>query len=305
MHSFSRQAFARDTLRRRPQTVSVIVPTLNEAASIKRTLRPLRGLLDEELVDQVAVVDSGSTDGTLELAAAMGVECYDARALHASVGPLLGKGDAMWRALGITRGEVACYVDADSEDFGEHFIFGLVGPLLREPALHFVKGTYRRPFKLADQTVDPNGGGRVTELTARPLLNAFYPELAAFGQPLAGEIAARSELLRSLPFDTGYAVETGMLIDVFEAVGIDAMAEVDLGTRQNRHRPLTDLVPMAGTVLQAVVSRLREQSRLAGAVSTEIAFSTPEGRRHADLAIVQRPPLNSVASAPFAASTPT
>ena len=150
-------------------------------------------------------------------------------------GALLGKGDALWRSLVVLHGEIVCFVDADSEDFGEHFVTGLCGPLLSVPEIKFVKASYRRPFKIGDTQL-PDGGGRVTELAARPLLNAFYPDLAVFRQPLAGEIAAERSLLLALPFDTGYAVETGMLIDVWAHAGLGAMAEVNLGTRQNRHR---------------------------------------------------------------------
>jgi len=154
-----------------------------------------------------------------------------------------------------------CFVDADSEDFGEHFVIRLTAPLISFSDIDFVKASYRRPFKVR-ATVLSEGGGRVTELTARPLLRAFYPELSGFVQPLAGEIAARRELLRAIPFDTGYAVETGMLIDVAAHVGVERMAEVDLGTRQNRHRPLSELGPMADTVLGAVLSRLEREGRL-------------------------------------------
>ena len=195
-------------LERRARTVSVCVPTLDEAPSIERTLAPLVALLDDGLVDQVAVVDSGSADRTRELAGARGAEVHDARALMPEAGPLLGKGDALWRALSVVNGDIVCFVDADSEDFGEHFVTGLTGPLLEIPGVEFVKGSYRRPLRLGERVL-PQGGGRVTELTARPLLNAFYPDLAVFAQPLAGEIAANRGLLLRLPFDSGYGVEVG------------------------------------------------------------------------------------------------
>jgi glucosyl-3-phosphoglycerate synthase len=169
-------------------------------------------------------------------------------------GPVLGKGDAMWRALSVVRGEIVVYLDADTQGFGEHFVRGMTGPLLAEPSLQFVKAFYRRPFKVGE-TALPEGGGRVTELTARPLLRAFYPELAEVRQPLAGEVAARRELLERLPFGTGYAVEIAMLIDAWKAVGLDRMAQVDLDVRQNRHQSLSDLAPMADAVLAAVRAR--------------------------------------------------
>jgi glucosyl-3-phosphoglycerate synthase len=149
---------------------------------------------------------------------------------------------------------VVCFVDADTERFGPHFACGLVGPLVVDPRVQFVKGFYRRPFRLGDE-VAPEGGGRVTELTARPLLELFYPPLAEIRQPLAGEVAARRDLLERLPFATGYAVEIAMLIDAYELAGLDAIAEVDLDERQNRHQPLSELGPMATAVMRAVLDR--------------------------------------------------
>ena len=277
-------------LDRRARTVSVCVPTLDEAPSIERTLAPLVALLDDGLVDQVAVVDSGSADRTRELAGGCGAEVHDARALMPEAGPLLGKGDALWRALSVVNGDIVCFVDADSEDFGEHFATGLTGPLLEIPGVECVKGSYRRPLRLGERVL-PQGGGRVTELTARPLLNAFYPDLAVFAQPLAGEIAANRGLLLRLPFDSGYGVEVGMLIDVWARVGLEGMAEVDLGTRQNRHRELSELTPMAATVLQSVVARLRDEGRLTGLTSSRLLSPEEPGAEPRSVRVVQRPPM--------------
>jgi glucosyl-3-phosphoglycerate synthase len=288
--SFGVADFSRAHLEARRASVSVCVPTLDESASIARTLAPLVELRDAGLVDQVVVVDSGSSDGTQAIATRAGAEVHDARALLPETGPLIGKGDAMWRALVVLWGEVVCFVDADSEDFGEHFVTGLCGPLLAIPEVQFVKASYRRPFKVGDTQL-PEGGGRVTELAARPLLNAFYPELAVFRQPLAGEVAARRSLLLELPFDTGYAVEIGMLIDVWSRVGIESMAEVGLGTRQNRHRSLVELTPMAATVLQSVIARLRREGRLTGTTSSRLLPSPAGEGEPGDVRVVQRPPL--------------
>ena len=176
---------------------------------------------------------------------------------------MLGKGDAMWRALAVLTGEVVCFLDADSEHFGAHFACGLLGPLLCGSEISFVKGMYRRPFRVGDTTL-PDGGGRVTELTARPLLNLFYPDLAGVQQPLAGEIAARRELLERLPFVTGYGVDIALLLDAYAAVGLAGIAQVDLDVRQNAHQPLRDLGPMAFSVLRALATRLQREGRLAG-----------------------------------------
>jgi glucosyl-3-phosphoglycerate synthase len=291
--SFDAGDFACADLAGRRASISVCVPTLDEARSIARTLAPLLELLELGLVDQVAVVDSGSTDDTQAIVAGLGAELHDARALVPGTGPLLGKGDALWRAQAVLHGDVICFVDADSEDFGEHFVTGLVGPLLRIPEVQLVKATYRRPFKAGDLKL-PTGGGRVTELSARPLLNAFYPELAVFGQPLAGEIAARRSLLLQLPFDTRYAIETGMLIDAWLRVGLEGMAQVNLGTRQNRHRPLAELTPMAATVLQSVLMRLRRDGRLTGTTSARLLTDPQGGDEGIDVRVIQRPPFASL-----------
>jgi glucosyl-3-phosphoglycerate synthase len=186
----------------------------------------------------------------------------------------------MWRALHILRGEVVCFLDADSERLGAHFACGLLGPLLCEQGLTFVKGFYRRPFRLGGATL-PDGGGRVTELTARPLLNMFYPDLAAIEQPLAGEIAARRELLEQLPFVAGYGVDIALLLDAYSTVGLDALAQVDLEIRQNAHKPLRDLGPMAYAVLEAVAARLEREGRLRAPVAHP----------------VERPPLRTLRAA--------
>jgi glucosyl-3-phosphoglycerate synthase len=292
-HSFDSGDFGRADLARRRLAVSVCVPTLNEAGSIARTLAPLLELLEQGLVDQVVVVDSGSTDGTPAIVEELGTELHDARALVPGTGPLLGKGDVLWRAQAILTGDIVCFVDADSEDFGEHFVTGLAGPLLRMPEVHFVKALYRRPFKVGETQL-PSGGGRVTELSARPLLNAFYPELAVFGQPLAGEIGVRRSLLLQLPIDTRYAIETGMLIDAWWRVGLEGMAQVNLGTRQNRHRALAELTPMAATVLQSVLMRLRRDGRLTGTTSTRLLTDPLTGDEGVDVRVVQRPPFASL-----------
>src|SRR5205807_7412143 len=156
-----------------------------------------------------------------------------------------------------------CFLDADSDNFDGHFACGLLGPLLCDQRIAFVKGFYRRPFRIGDVTL-PEGGGRVTELTARPLLNLFYPDLAAVEQPLAGEIAARRSLLEHLPFVSGYGVDIALLLDAYRAIGLEGLAQVDLDVRQNAHQPLRDLGPMASAVLQAVASRLEREGRLRG-----------------------------------------
>src|SRR5256714_8581005 len=245
----------------RRESVSVCLPAREEAATIGPIVTALVELKEHGVLDRVLVVDAASADGTAGVAARHGADVVQQDTLLPGLGPGLGKGDAMWRALSVLDGDVVCFLDSDSEDFGPHFACGMIGPLVCERGISFVKGAYRRPFKLGVVSA-PEGGGRVTELTARPLLNLFYPELAAFRQPLAGEIAARRGLLERLPFVSGYGVEIAQLIDAYRAVGLDGLAQVDLDVRQNRHQPLAALGPMAYAVLRAVADRLAREGRL-------------------------------------------
>ncbi|MFT4035000.1 MAG: glycosyltransferase [Patulibacter sp.] len=238
---------------RRERSVAVIVPTLNEAATIGRTVAALVALRRAGVLDRVLVADA-STDDTPRIAERAGAEVVRQRDLHTDLGPVLGKGDAMWRAASICTGEeVLCFVDGDSADFADHFPLALIGATAMA-GHRFAKGTYQRPF-LDTTGRRSTGGGRVTQLTAKPLLAILFPPLAAFGQPLSGEIAIERDLLARLPLATGYAVDVALLIDVWRAVGLDAMVEVDLGTRQNRHRPLHELGPMAEQVAAAIIDR--------------------------------------------------
>ncbi|MDA0183634.1 glucosyl-3-phosphoglycerate synthase [Solirubrobacter phytolaccae] len=223
------------------QTVSVVLPTRN----VERTLGHVLDAIPRALVDELLVVDGHSTDSTIDVAIERGVRTVTQ--------PQLGKGDAMWHGLGQTTGELVVYLDTDTEDFDERFVLGLLGPLLTEP-VDFVKGHFRRPFKHGDVTT-PDEGGRVTELLARPYLNLHFPPLAGFRQPLAGEIGATRALLDQIPFPMGYGIEIAMLIDAYRAIGLERMAQVDLGTRQNRHQSLADLSKMALEVLTAAERR--------------------------------------------------
>jgi glucosyl-3-phosphoglycerate synthase len=279
----------------RQNTVSVCLPARNEARTIGPILKQLIPLRDRGVVDQVVVIDR-SSDGTAEIARALGAEVHDQDGLMPELGPVLGKGDAMWRALPILTGEIVCFLDADSERFGAHFACGVLGPVLCRPEIAFVKAFYRRPFRIGETTV-PDGGGRVTELTARPLLNLFYPDLAAVQQPLAGEIAARRELLERLPFATGYGVDIALLIDAYVVAGLDAIAQVDLKVRQNAHQPLRDLGPMAYAVLQAVAVRLEREGRLRGPLPATFIPADVDPAHIAIADPVERPPLRSLRAA--------
>lgn len=294
--TFSHRNFdAPQLVERRGASVSVCLPARNEAATIGAIVEVLMELRDRDMIDQVVVVDD-SQDGTADIARRLGAEVHDQERLAPGFGPVLGKGDAMWRALFVLTGELVCFLDADTLDFGPHFISGLLGPLIEYPEVEFVKGFYRRPFRVGGHIL-PNGGGRVTELTARPLLNLFYPELAGFRQPLAGEIAARRELLERLPFVTGYGVDIGLLLDAYRAAGLDALAQVDLEIRQNHHQPLRDLGPMAFAVLRTVAARLEREGRLRGPLPAAFVGPGDEEHRLPDDELIERPPLSELRAA--------
>jgi glucosyl-3-phosphoglycerate synthase len=246
-------------LERKEGTVSVVLPAREVADTVGLITERILSL--DGLVDQVLVVDAESRDGTADVAARAGAEVRQQADLLPDLGPVLGKGDALYRSLSAVTGDTVVFADADTRDFEPHFVTGLAGPLIAEEGVRFVKGAYRRPF-VTDGAEVPDGGGRVSQLTARPLLAAFYADLAELRQPLAGEVAAPREVLERVPFSTGYAVETAMLIDIRDMVGAGAIAQVDIGERRNFHQPLDALRPMADTVLATVCERLRRDGRL-------------------------------------------
>jgi glucosyl-3-phosphoglycerate synthase len=280
----------------RTRSVSACVPARNEERTIGPIVADLVSLRELGALDEVVVVDAGSDDRTAAIASEAGALVRDERELLREHGAVLGKGDAIWRALSVLENDVIVFLDADSEGFGPHFATGLIGPLVcGDTGVEFVKAFYRRPFKLGDVSM-PEGGGRVTELMARPLLNLFYPELAGFRQPLAGEFAATRDLLQRLPFATGYAVEIAMLIDAWKEVGLDGLAQVDIELRQNRHQPLAELTPMAYSVLRAVCTRLEREGRLNELDETELLLPG-ETLEERDVPLIERPPLASIRTA--------
>jgi glucosyl-3-phosphoglycerate synthase len=282
------------------ESVAVVLPAREVAATIGPIARFVCDLRSSGLIDEAIVVDSASLDGTAEIAAAAGLRVVQEDELMREQGPAQGKGDAMWRALSLVRSELVAYLDADTEDFHAGFVLGLLGPLICEPEIQFVKGCFARPFRDSSGSISPAGqGGRVTELLARPLLNLHAPELAVFDQPLAGEVAARRELLVQLPFSVGYGVEIAMLIDTWRAIGLEGLAQVDLGVRQNAHQSLRELTAMAYAVLVAASARFLGPEFADTHVAGSIALS-PQGpgepmemRR---VPIEERPPLSSLVS---------
>jgi glucosyl-3-phosphoglycerate synthase len=284
--------FSLDTLKRPDSItgVTVIIPTRECARTIgailSEVVAPARA---RGLVDRFVVIDANSGDGTADIARAAGAEVIQQDAVLAGFGPAQGKGDAMWRALALTDGDIICFLDGDTEDPVPEHLFGLLGPLFADPLVQFVKGSFERPFRRGE-TLVPHEGGRVTELMARPLLNLHFPLLAGFSQPLAGEFAGRRALLEQLSFPVGYGIEIAMLIDALKLAGLDALAECHLGSRQNRHQSLRALSEMAFAVLAAV------ERRLDGPRSTTAGqYLRPwEDGAYVRVPVAERPPLSTV-----------
>lgn len=255
--TFDFRQFDRATLRSlKRESVTVCVPTRETAETIGHVVRTVVELGDAGLVDQLLVVDADSADGTAEVARAAGAEVISEADLMPGLGPVLGKGDAMWRALSVADGEIVVYLDGDVHDFGDHYVIGLLGPLIETPGIEFAKGFYRRPLAIDSVEIE-DGGGRVTELVARPLLERLLPELAAFRQPLAGELAARRALLEEIPYVTGYGVEIAMLVEVWRRRGLERMAQVDLGSKRNCHQSLAKLGEMSREVIEALFAQVQ------------------------------------------------
>jgi len=279
-------------------TVSVVLPARNEADTVGDIVAALRAELVEAvpLIDEIVVIDSDSTDGTAAVAAAAGAAVFRQDEILPAHGNVAGKGEALWKSLAVTRGDVLAFIDSDLRQFDARFAVGLLGPLLSEPGVAFVKSCYDRPLN-DGTTILPAGGGRVTELVARPLLNLFWPRLAGLVQPLAGEYAGRRWLLERIPFVSGYGVEIAMLIDVLEAVGLDAMAQVDLGVRAHRNSSDAALARMAAQIQLTVQARLRCQGPLGehGGVLTQFLR---EGDRFLaethEISVRERPPMAGV-----------
>lgn len=283
--------------------VSVVLPARDEQDTIGEIVTRIRTSLVRRwgLVDEILVVDSRSRDATAAVAARAGAVVVHQDAVCGTARH--GKGVALWAGLAAAGGDLVAFVDADLRAFRPHVVTGLLGPLLADPAVGYVKGFYHRPL-VQPGGVEPDGGGRVTELVARPLLNLFWPQLAGFVQPLVGEYAGRRELLERVPFVCGYGVETGLLIDLLGLVGVDGLAQVDLGVRRHRHQPTDALGRMATEIMLTALSRLRREGRLDAALQPVpwlVQFQrgdSGDGIRRAlavhEFEVAEQPPLASV-----------
>jgi glucosyl-3-phosphoglycerate synthase len=265
--------------------ITVCLPARDEAATVGDIVSTIRRHLVDGvgLVDEVLVMDDGSTDGTAAVAAAAGARVVGTASVLPRFGTGHGKGEALWKSLHVAEGDLIAWCDADIRDFDPGFVVGLLGPLLTRTDVGFVKGFYDRPV-----AGEAGGGGRVTELVARPLLSLLFPELASLAQPLAGEYAGRRELLEQLPFASGYGVDIALLIDIAERFGADVIAQVDLGVRVHRNRPLDELSPQATAVLHAALRRADP-----ALVAATGALVRPDGSTLA-VSGEDRPPLVSV-----------
>jgi glucosyl-3-phosphoglycerate synthase len=238
-------------------TISLALPALNEEGTVGKVIRTIKKELMEKypLLDEIVLIDSNSKDRTRQIAKGLGVPVYIHQHLLPELGARSGKGEALWKSLLVTKGDILAWIDTDIINIHPRFVYGIIGPLLLNRRIQFVKGFYRRPLRVGDK-VQAGGGGRVTELTARPLLNLFYPELSGVVQPLSGEYAGRREALEKVPFASGYGVETGLLIDLFERYGLRAIAQVDLLERIHHNQELEALGKMSFAIIQTVLRKL-------------------------------------------------
>ncbi len=302
-NTFHRQEFGDlaklvDLKNKQHLTISLGLPALNEAETIGNIARTIKHKLFDEypLLDEIVLIDSGSSDDTVKIAEDIGIAVYVHKDILPQHGTFRGKGEALWKSLFVLKGDIIAWVDTDIRNFYPGFVYGLLGPLLREPEIQYVKGFYRRPIKMEGKLIS-EGGGRVTELTIRPLFNLFFPELSGMIQPLAGEYAGRRTALERVPFFSGYGVETGLLIDLFNEIGLNAIAQVDLEERVHRNQPLASLSQMSFAIIQVVMQRLQEKNRIQmmDEVNRSMKLIKPQEKSYAlDLKPIQdreRPPM--------------
>jgi len=238
-------------------TISLCIPTLNEEKTIGKEVVIFKSELMSRypLLDEIAIVDSGSDDRTLEVASSFGADTYLSAEILPEEGSRMGKGENLWKAIHQLKGDIIVYIDADIKNIHPRFVYGLIGPLILRPEVSYVKAFYDRPLAFSD-SIRPSGGGRVTEILTRPLFSLFFPELTAIIQPLSGEYAVRRDILETISFPVGYGVETSHLIDVYQKHGMKAFAQTDLDQRVHRNQETRDLGKMSFGIIQTFLRRL-------------------------------------------------
>lgn len=282
-------------------TISLCIPTLNEQETIGKEVIVFKSELMDRypLIDELAVIDSGSTDKTLEIAASYGADTYLSSEILPEYGDKPGKGENLWKAIYQLKGDIICYVDADIKNIHSKFATGLIAPLIYRPEVDYVKAFYDRPLAVSDE-LRPSGGGRVTEILVRPLFSVFFPELAALMQPLSGEYAVRRSVLEDLPFPIGYGVETSHVIDLYQKKGLRAFAQTDLDKRVHRNQSTVDLGRMAFGILQTFLNRVRANGMVADLPEIQGMFRqfVAEGKHYEmqcfEINEEERPPMNSL-----------
>lgn len=283
------------------QKISLCIPTLNEEKTIGKEIVIFKSELMNRypLLDEIAVIDSGSTDKTLEVAAEYGANTYLAENILPEVGHKRGKGENLWKAIYQLDGDIIVYVDADIANIHPRFVYGLIGPLLYQPDTHYVKAFYDRPLAFS-QGLRPSGGGRVTEILVRPLFSMFFPELSAIIQPLSGEYAVRREVLEEISFPIGYGVETSHILDVYRKWGMNAFAQTDLDQRIHRNQSTTALGKMSFGILQSFLTRMEEFGMVKEMVELQKTYRHFEAQERKyilmekEIQEVERPPMMTI-----------
>lgn len=280
---------------------SVCLPTRNVSATVGEIIRVFRTELMEHypLIDQLAIIDSRSSDGTVDIASREGAQVFFDDEILPDLPPGSGKGEALWKSQYVLEGDIIAWIDSDIENIHPRFACGLIGPLLANPDVGYVKGYYQRPLKEGEVIME-TGGGRVTELVVRPFLNLFYPDLAGLIQPLSGEYAGRRSVLESVPFLTGYGVETGLILEIYDRFGLESLAQVDLEVRRHHNQPLDALSRMSFAVMQAIFRKLDDDGKISLKTGLEMVYNTIQYSDGAytmqptDIEVIERPPMVTV-----------
>ena len=281
--------------------ISLCIPTLNEEKTIGKEVVIFKSELMDRypLIDEFAVIDSGSTDNTREIAASFGADVYEATDILPHLPQKKGKGENLWKAIYQLKGDIICYVDADISNIHPRFVYGLVAPLIHRPNVHYVKAFYDRPLAYSTG-IRPSGGGRVTEILVRPLFSLFFPELTALIQPLSGEYAVRRKVLENIPFPIGYGVETSHLLDIYHTWGLDAFAQTDLDQRIHRNQSTLSLGKMSFGILQTFLERLRQYGTFDKLPELETIMRQFQAQEHRyqqvtyDIQEEERPPMRTI-----------